>query len=119
MYEWHSPPFFKALAKKRAVVAVTGLNLIELGSGGHTRVVTAEAAYTVVSLIGVSQTHCRPRPELDIDLIPVHLSPGKLGGRSQARWLTAPGRRRLCRWKLVSPILFSLSVRFIYRGREE
>ena len=25
---------------------------------------------------GVSQTHCRPRPELDIDLIPAHLSPG-------------------------------------------
>ena len=26
--------------------------------------------------ITVSQTHCRPRPELDIDLIPAHLSPG-------------------------------------------
>ena len=25
---------------------------------------------------GVSQTHSRPRPELDIDLIPTHLSPG-------------------------------------------
>ena len=24
---------------------------------------------------GVSQTHCRPRPELDIDLIPDYLSP--------------------------------------------
>ena len=24
----------------------------------------------------VSQTHCRPRPELDIDLTPVYLSPG-------------------------------------------
>ena len=25
---------------------------------------------------GVSQTHCRPRPELDIDLIPDYLSHG-------------------------------------------
>ena len=24
----------------------------------------------------VSQTHCRPRPELDIDLTPAYLSPG-------------------------------------------
>ena len=61
-------------------------------------------------VVFVSQTHFRPRPELDIDLTPVYLSPG-LGGRSRARWLTAPGRRRLCRWELVSPILFRLNIR--------
>ena len=41
--------------------------------------------------VSVSQTHCRPRPELDIDLIPAHLSPGDseagarpVGGRLRA-----------------------------------
>ena len=28
------------------------------------------------SITLVLQTHCRPRPELDIDLFPAHLSPG-------------------------------------------
>ena len=28
------------------------------------------------SRVVVSQTHCMPRPELDIDLIPAHLNPG-------------------------------------------
>ena len=30
----------------------------------------------IILMKSVSQTHCRPRPELDIDLIPAYLSPG-------------------------------------------
>ncbi len=59
----------------------------------------------------VSQTHWKPRPELDIDLNPDHPSPSDSEERSQARWLTAAGRRRLCSSELDSSILFSLSVR--------
>jgi hypothetical protein len=41
---------------------------------------------------GVSQTHWKPRPKLDIGLNPDHPSPGDSEGRRQARWLTAQGR---------------------------
>ena len=38
---------------------------------------TANAAVVADSpVLIVSQTHCRPRPALDIDLTPAYLSPG-------------------------------------------
>ena len=55
------------------------------------------------------QAKARARHRLDSGLSESR----ELGGWGQARWLTAPGRLRLCRWELASPILFSMSVRLL------
>ena len=57
---------------------------------------------------GVSQTHCRPRPELDIDLTPAYLSPGnsEAGGLEPGPLVDGSGQTK------IVPLGASLSYSF-------